>query len=86
MYRWFSFHTVTIFARSIYFNQIKKNIFKTFLILYFMPSVLLCNQALGMNFAKKRSGKKMHKRILGANNGIKSGKRSKKCSKLIKKT
>lgn len=51
-----------------------------------MPSVLLCNQALGMIFAKKRSGKKMHKRILGANNGIKSGKRSKKCSKLIKKT
>lgn len=51
-----------------------------------MPSVLLCNQALGMIFAKKRSGEKMHKRILGANNGIKSGKRSKKCSKLIKKT
>ena len=50
-----------------------------------MPSVLLCNQALGMIFAKKRSGEKMNKRILGANNGIKSGKRSKKCSKLIKK-
>lgn len=51
-----------------------------------MPSLLLCNQALGLIFVKQQSGEKCIKGLLGANNGIKSGKKGKKCSKLIKKT